>query len=78
MPLKNITKLLDAACEKDFEDRLWQQWLVDYARMDNVNFKFMSFEDYKKECLKPPAPKVDAAQAIATAEEIKRLDQGGG
>jgi len=76
MRLKSITQLLISACEKDIEDRLWQQWLALYPNMDEDHFT--SFADFKKECMKPPAKKVDAKQAIKEAEEIKALDRKGG
>ena len=40
------------AFEKENEDKLFKQWLVDYARMDKDNFT--SFNDYKKRSTKPP------------------------
>jgi hypothetical protein len=73
MRLKTITKLLIDAHKKDLEDRLWQQWLVDYSRMDGEHF--ISWENYKKESIKPPASKVDAETVLKDAEIIKAYDQ---
>ena len=38
------------AFEKERDDYLWQQWLVDYRRMDKDNF--ISFAEYKEEFTK--------------------------
>ena len=65
--------MLVDAYEKDIEDRLWQQWLVQFANMDKDNF--ISFDNYKKELMKPASKKVDIEQVLKEAEEIKRLDQ---
>ena len=73
MKIKTITKLLYDAYEKDIEDKLWQQWLVDYSRMNSEHFT--SFQDYKKESMKPALAKVDIEEVLKEAEEIKRLDQ---
>ena len=39
-------ELISKAYEKYIEDKLWEQWLVDYRFMNNETF--ISFEDYKK------------------------------
>jgi hypothetical protein len=69
-----ITQLLIGANKKDMEDRLWQQWIVDYGRMDSEHF--ISFEDYKKEFIKPEPEKVDIEDVLRDAEKIKAMDQG--
>ena len=76
MKIKTITQLIIDAYKKDVEDKLWQQWLVDYNRMGKDSF--ISWENYKEERMKPPAPKINAEKAIKDAEEIKMLDQKGG
>ncbi len=38
-------ELISKAYEKDAEEKLWQQWLVDYRLMDQETF--ISFEEYK-------------------------------
>lgn len=73
--IKTITKLLYDAYQKDIEDKLWQQWLVDYSRMDKEHFT--SFQDFKKEVLKLDLKNVDVKEILKDAEEIKRLDQKG-
>jgi hypothetical protein len=71
--MKTITQLLLDAHNKEIEDKLWQQWLADYAfHMDKDNF--MSFEKYKKETFKPKAEKVDAEKILKDAEKIKASD----
>jgi hypothetical protein len=72
--LKTITLLLIDAYKKDREDKLWQQWLIDYGRMDSEHF--ISFEDYKKEFIKPEPEKVDVEDVLRDAEKIKAMDQG--
>ena len=74
--LKAITSLLFDAHKQTIEDRLWQQWLVDYGRMDGEHF--ISWENYKKEAIKPDLKKVDVDEALKIAEEIKASDQKGG
>ena len=76
MKIKTITKLLYDAYQKDIEDKLWQQWLVDYSRMNSEHFT--SFGDFKREVLKPDLKIVDVKEALKDAEDIKRLDQKGG
>ena len=73
MKIKTITKLLYDAYEKDIEDKLWQQWLVDYSNMSEKNF--ISFENYKRGSLKPDLKNVDVKEILKDAEEIRRLDQ---
>ena len=65
--------MLFDAYKKDIENKLWQQWLVIYSNMSEENF--ISFEDFKKESMKPAPAKVDIEQVLKEAEEIKRLDQ---
>ena len=36
---------------------------------------FISFEDFKKESMKPPLAKVDIEEVLKDAEEIKNADQ---
>lgn len=61
------------AYKKDIEDRLWQQWLIDYSRM--VKETFISFDNYKKGLMKPAPKKFDIEEVLKEAEKIKRLDQ---
>lgn len=76
MKIKTVTKLLYDAYQKDIKDKLWQQWLAIYPNMDKEHFT--SFEDFKKECLKPDLKNVDVKEILKDAEEIKQLDQKGG
>lgn len=61
------------AKKENVVDKLWQQWLVRFANMDKETF--ISFDNYKKELMKPPLAKVDVDEVLKDVEEIKRLDQ---
>lgn len=45
-------ELIQEVYKKQLDEKLWQRWLVDYARMDKDSF--ISFDDYKKDILKTP------------------------
>ena len=68
---------IQIAYQKDVEQKLWEQWLVNYANMDESNF--MSFEDYKKKALSSGKdknkPSLDAKSIIEDAEKIRKADQ---
>ena len=75
MKLKVITKLLVDAHKKDLEDKLWQQWLVEFGRMDNSNF--ISFEEYKSKVFRVVNNvQVDKEKILREAEIIKKAHQG--
>lgn len=77
MELFEFMELLNVAIMKDLEERLWEQWLVDYTRMDKENF--ISFKDYKEKVMKPKVDnKIDVKKILEDAESIKALDQKGG
>ena len=63
------------AKRENAEEMLWQQWLVDFARMSHENF--ISFQDYKGEALKPKIERLDKEKILEEAEKIKILDQKG-
>ena len=71
IPIKHISRLLAEAYKRDHEDKLWQQWLVDYSRMDSNSF--MSFEDYKNKFFGVNVY-VDKEQVLKDAEAIKAAD----
>ena len=74
--MKNVTRLLVDAHRKDIEDRLWQQWLVDFGKMNAETF--MSFKDYKDLAFKAKTKtveKADIKQILEAAERIKEVDQ---
>ena len=71
--IKTILSLLTDAYKKEVEDRLWQQWLVDYSNMDKDHFT--SFENYKKDVFTPKVA-LDKDKIIENAERIKKADQG--
>jgi len=69
-----ITKLIISAIEKEMEDKLFQQWLIDYGRMDKETF--ISFENYKSKSFKKGNDnKLDVKEILEKAEAIKKLDQ---
>lgn len=61
-------ELIPEAYKKQLDNKLWQRWLVDYARMDKDNF--IGFEEYKKELIKPIQSKEAAAFKPKTKVEI--------
>ena len=76
MELFEFMQLLNVAITKDIEDKLWQQWKVDYSRMDKETF--ISFEDYKLKAFKPKVNiEVDVKKILEDAERIKASDQKG-
>lgn len=50
MGLTELTELYIQALKKGMEDKLFQQWLVDYNRMTSETFIF--FADYKSKTFK--------------------------
>lgn len=68
MKLKTVTKLLIDANNQDIENKLWQRWLVDYARMDGKTF--IGFKDYKKSLLKVSTSNGKDLFKAKTKEEI--------
>lgn len=80
MELFEFMQLLSKAIIKQTEERLWQQWLVDYGfRMDKEHFT--SFKDYKKKAIKTKTENysnLDKKKILEEAEKIKKLDQRGG
>ena len=74
MELFEFMQLLNIAITKENEEKLWQQWKVDYSRMDKETF--ISFEDYKLKAFKPKVNiEVDVKEIIRNAEMIKNADQ---
>lgn len=61
-------ELIPEAYKKQLDDKLWQRWLVDYARMDEKTFN--SFEEYKKELIKPVQSKETIESKPKTKQEI--------
>lgn len=73
--LRTITKLLLDATIKEAEEKLWQQWLIEFGRMDNTNF--VSFEKYKTDAFKTveniKVEKPSTEEILKDAEEVIRL-----
>ena len=65
------------AKEENANETLWQQWLVDYSRMNNgLQLQFVAFPDYKKIAFKPDHKTGKTKEEILKqAEQIKALDQ---
>jgi len=64
---------VDANTKKN-EDRLWQQYLISYANMDEEHFT--SFEDYKEQSTKTKKDtKEDVTEILKKAEKIRNMDQ---
>ena len=74
MRLKNITKLLISAHEKDLENQLWQQYALQYPGMNETTF--VTFEDYKAKAL-GTTEKADKEAILKDAESIKAMDMSG-
>ncbi len=74
MRLRNITKLLIDAHEKDIEELLWKEYALMYPGMTEITF--VTFETFKARSL-GPIVKLDKEQILKDAEAIKALDQKG-
>lgn len=62
-------KFIRKAFEKERDEHLWQQWLVDYKRMNKDNF--ISFAEYREN-----ATKVNEEENISKKEieeKVKRI-----
>lgn len=62
---KDLGKLIIKAIEKEQELKVWDRWIKLYPYMEFGRIKFISFDDYKNELLKPK-PKLSEK----TSEEI--------
>lgn len=77
MEFEDVLAMYLKAKEESAIKRLWQQWLVDFSRMDKEHFT--SFENYKKEAFKPKInTNLNKEEILKEAEKIKSFDQGGG
>lgn len=85
MKLNRITKMIKDAYKNEIEDMLWEQWLVDYTKMDTRE-NFVSFEDYKNNAFKTNETKNknkiknkdenNVAKILKDAEEARKLVEG--
>ena len=77
LPLKNITRLLIDSVKLDQEEKLWNQWLVDYSRMSGETF--VSFADYKEKTIHKSENKtiLNKEEILKDAEEARRLVEEG-
>ena len=71
-------EFITIAYQKEAEEYLHKQWLVNYANMDADNFT--SFEDYKKKAFGIKKTNIDnsklnAKDIISEAEKIRKADQ---
>lgn len=80
MDIEDGLELIKTAYKSRGEDKLWDRWLVDYARMDNEHF--ISFVDYLRDAFetetKVENKELNIEQILKEAERIKNLDQKGG
>ena len=65
------------AFKLDQEEKLWDQWLVDYSRMTGETF--VSFDDYKKKATGKSGNKtvLNKEEILKDAEEARRLVEEG-
>jgi hypothetical protein len=78
MECNDFIELYSKAIYKSQEERLWQQWLIDYSRMDSEHF--INYENYKKKNIKNKTENnsINIENIIKEAEKIKKSDQKGG
>ena len=72
--LRNITKLLIDAHDKDLEEQIWKQYALQYPGMDESTF--ITFEDYKIKAL-GNATVLNKEEILKDAEEARRLVEEG-
>lgn len=70
--IDTVIEMYKKAIKENTMDQLWQQFLVDYSRMDSKYF--ISWVDYQKEFTKPAPQKVNVKEVLEDAEMIKKLD----
>jgi hypothetical protein len=80
MEFDEFIELYMSLLKKNAEEQLWEQWLVDYSRMNSDTF--ISFSEYKIKAFNPiqkteSNKKVDIKKIIEDAEKIKKIDQMG-
>ena len=69
--------MIQKAIEKDQEDRLFQQWVVQLPHMDEKHY--IGFEDYKNKMTGANIDRRSVAEIEADLEEVERqLQRGGG
>lgn len=72
-------ELINKAYKSKSEEILWQQWLVDYSRMDKDTF--INFDKYKEKLIgnrNKTFVKTNATSVILEMQKIKEADQKGG
>jgi predicted metal-dependent hydrolase len=68
-PLEDGLALINKAVEKQTDQKIWERWLVDYAKMSEETF--VSFTDYKRK-LAPQVSRKPKEDIIAMVEDIRR------
>ena len=68
--------LILKALEKERDDRLFQQWVVQLPMMGQENF--VSFADYKNRVTGANIDRRSTAEILAELDEVERELQGGG
>lgn len=69
-------ELIAKAREKEREDRLFQQWVVQLPYQDEKSF--VSFADYKNKVTGANIDRRSVAEIEAELEDVERQLQGGG
>lgn len=68
MPYDVALRVIAKGREKESDERLWSQYVSLYPYMNQDNF--MTFEDFKKECVKPIEPKISKTEILNEVEDI--------
>ena len=72
--MKQLNRMISEAYNEEQEGRLWQQYLVAYANMDEKHFT--NYEKFKEESqAKKKDKKEDVKEILKKAERIRRMDK---
>lgn len=68
MPYRDALRVIAKGREKDFEQRLWNQYVSIYPYMNEENF--ISFEEFKDKTVKPVEPTRTKEDVLGEVEGI--------
>ncbi|MBT2601426.1 MULTISPECIES: hypothetical protein [unclassified Oceanobacillus] len=69
LDLDTLVDLIGKAQEKDFEETIWQKWLVDIQNMDKESF--VPFDKYKEQHMKVQQKEIRSEkEVLEDAENI--------
>lgn len=68
MPYQDALRVIAKGREKDFEKRLWDQYVSIYPYMNDDNF--ISFEDFRSKTVKPVEPSRTKEDVLNEVEDI--------